>query len=150
MKKSVAGLAAVVLLLAGLVGLTSTSASAAPPYPPTVTTKVIIKTPAENVGKAYKVRQRIRLWVSVEATGTALPHGTVTLHYMVKSKGKWRSVKKAEKNNVRASRKFTGKGKNFSIGYLKKKGTYKVRVVFTPTAGSVFKPSTKDLGFKVK
>lgn len=143
MMKTLAGIAAAALMTTGL----SVAASAATPYPPTVKTSVTIKAPTTKL----KVKQKATLTVIVKAIGTAAPKsGKIKLTFQRKVKGKWRKVTKAEKNRLTASRKYRGKPAPMTIGWFKKRGTYRAVATFTPAPGTVFKPTTKALVLKVK
>lgn len=145
MKKMLASAAVAVLIG----GAAVTSAQAAPsPYPPTIKTSVSIK--SVN-GTTVKVLQKLRMSVTVKATGTAAPKsGKVALKFQRKVGAQWRAVTKAEKNRLKASRAYRGKPVTLNIGWVKQAGTYRALATFTPAAGTVFKPSLHTLVFRVK
>lgn len=131
MKKMIIGLFTAILMSAGLVSFASSSAQAVD-YPGTVATTTKVSAP-------NSVKRGAKVIVSAKVnSGNAKPVGKVT----VSIKGKGYSFSKTVN--------YAGAKVSVSSSKLKKAGTYKITVKFSPKAGSVFKASKATDSVKVK
>jgi hypothetical protein len=134
MKKLMAGLLFAALATGGLVGISSTTASA-DPYPGTVKTTVLIKAKKKTfVGHKAKIK------VTVTASGNAQPAGEVKI--VVKRVGGGAKFKRKVS--------YAGGTVKFKTKKLFKTGRYKIKVKYLPPTGSVFAKSKAKGKFKVK
>lgn len=132
MKKMIIGLFAAILMSAGLVSFAGTSAQAACPYTGCVATTTKVSAP-NSVKKGAKVTVSVKI-----ASGNAKPTGKVTV--TIKKKG----------FSFSKTVNYTGSKVSVTSSKLKKSGTYKVSVSFSPKAGTVYKGSKASDSVKVK
>lgn len=129
MKKMIAAIAALAMMVVGLVGFSAGSASAGP-YAGTVNTWCN----AQAVKKVIRPHHRARMQVTVRNQGNAEPKGRVVITIKKRMRnGNWKFVNKI-------ARKYTGPGA-YGAGRLHKKGKYKIVTKFRARNGSVFQHS---------
>lgn len=136
MKRLIIGLIAAVMMCAGLVGVSSTSANATCPYTGCVKTKTKVTVPNAPVKKGHKAKVCVR----VTTNGNGTPKGRVTATVVKKSDGAlmWSRTKQ-----------YKGGKLCFTTPKLMKKGEYSARGVFAPYSSSVFGSSRGSTTFKV-
>jgi len=125
MKKFSVLIATLAMLTTSLIGL-SAAADASSPYPGTVATKCHV---AYKHARSHKKVVRARGWV----TSSSNIRVRGTLIYRVKTHGKIVRAKSFD---------YAGGAKARNLGKLKK-GHYRIKVVFRPKHGSVFKGCSK-------
>lgn len=129
MKKLIVGMVATVMVAAGLVAASGTSASAAP-YPGTVQTRTSAVGLGPFTGKA-KVYVRV-------ISDSGKPKGTVNLTFVNRKSGASTSF----------NRDYGGSAKTYTFDV--NKGRYSVLVTFVPPDDSKWKPSTAKTKVRVK
>jgi hypothetical protein len=132
MKKMMTGLMATMFASAGLVGIT-TSAATAGPYTGTVDTSTVCK--AQNVERGENGRIAVR----IIADGNADPQGNVTVR-VVKNVGDFRYIN---------TKSYDGGVVIFKTPDLNKRGKYNVTCRFDRKANSVWKDSNNTDSFWV-
>ena len=128
MKKLIIAMGAAVMVAAGLVAASGTTASAAP-YPGTVrtSTSAVGLGPFKGVAKVY-----VRV-----ISDSGKPKGEVNFTFVNRKSGKSTSF----------SRGYDGRAKTYTFDL--NKGRYSVLVTFVPNEGSKWKPSTAKTRVKV-
>jgi hypothetical protein len=140
MKKLVLGLLATVLSFAGLVGVSSSPATAACPYTNCIVTATNSAGPA-----AIRPGARASYKVGVRAVGNTAPRGTVTMRAY--RKGRPGVIAQATKRVVPAGGGISRT--SFKTPKLNR-GTYTIVFRYTPAAGSVFKGSVTRRSLTVR
>jgi hypothetical protein len=134
MQKFIASLIAALMMVAGLVAFTQSSATAACPYTGCVETYTKIKAP-----DTVKRGDRLTFRVNVTTAGNGEPKGRVTVR-VVSRDGDYR---------FNDSAKFTGDAVKFTTTRLDERGKYIIKAVFDRKAGSGFKDSDNTEAFRV-
>lgn len=136
MKKLIASIFVAVLMTAGLVATTTSTANAACPYTSCVATEVKLARPLE-----VKKGQRAHMKVDVVAqSGNAEPVGRVTLIVKKVGGGFFQKTVKSVSG---------GDPVGFVTKRLFKTGRYTATAVYAPRSGSVFKGDAITKAFKV-
>lgn len=135
MKRLIIGLISAVLMAAGLVGVSGSSASAVCPYTGCVKTSTAVTVPNSPVTKGGKAK----ICVSVKTAGNGAPKGRVGVS-VKRTKGGYSFV-----NN----KKYSGGQVCFKSTTLNRAGRYAVRASFFPGANTSFGPSKNSAAFRV-
>jgi hypothetical protein len=135
MKKMFAVVLVTLLASFGLVATTTGPATAACPY------TACINTASDATGNTnLTAGRKAKIKVTVAAPNSNVPvSGTVSITVERKKGGFEKTYTKS----------YTGSKLKLNTGKLGQPGRYKVTVIFTPPANSVFNPSTTSYGFKV-
>lgn len=131
MKKTLMAVLATVLIAGGAVSAPSASAEE---YPGTVVTATDIGGPRKvMIGKAPKSS------IYIKSAGNTRPRGTVRVQYL----------HKASKKSLFKTVAYQGKRITFFGPKLKRAGSWQLRAVFRPKAGSVWRTSKDSYSVKV-
>ncbi|WP_395657299.1 hypothetical protein [Nocardioides sp.] len=133
MKRLIIGLIASVMMCAGLVGVSTGSASASCPYTGCVETNTKVTVPNAPVKKGKKAKVCVR----VTTPGSGQPKGRVTA--TVDGPGlHWSRTKQYKGGQV-----------CFTTRKINKKGTYSARGIFSPYSSTPFGGSRGETSFQV-
>lgn len=135
MKRLIIGLISALLMTAGLVGVSSTSASAVCPYTGCVKTATKVTVPNSPVKKGKKAK----VCVSVKTDGNGNPRGRVGI-IVKRTNGGYSFL-----NN----KPYSGGKVCFKTTKIKKTGRYVVRATFSPGASTPFGASKNSTVFRV-